>query len=83
MGDSVNEHQAMTDEELLDHIEFLREAKYGIEKQVGGLAHSAWDSIPSILASLGSNHLLVREYRRLNTTLVRAKAEQDRRGGVI
>ena len=79
----MNEHQPMTDEELSDHIEFLNEAKWGIEKQVGGLAHSAWDSIPAILASLGDNHLLVREYRRLNETLQRAKAEKAKRGGVI
>lgn len=79
----MSEHQAMTDAELADHIEFLREAKYGIEKQFGGLAHGAWDTIPEIMASLGEQHLLVREYRRLNETLERAKAEQMKRGGVI
>jgi hypothetical protein len=79
----MNEHQDMTNAELADHIEFLREAKFGIEKQFGGLAHSAWDTIPSIMTELGENHLLVREYRRLNTTLVRAKAEWDSRGAVV
>jgi hypothetical protein len=79
----MNEHQAMTDSALADHIEFLKEAKEGIEKQFGGLAHGAWDSIPEIMASLGENHLLVREYRRLNETLQRAKAEQGTRGGVV
>lgn len=79
----MSEHQAMTDAELSDHIAFLKEAKKGIEKQFGGLAHGAWDSIPEIMASLGENHLLVREYRRLNETLQRAKAEQAKRGGVI
>lgn len=79
----MNEHQTMTDAELADHIEFLKEAKEGIEKQFGGLAHGAWDTIPEIMASLGNNHLLVREYRRLNETLQKAKAEQAKRGGVI
>jgi hypothetical protein len=80
---AMNEHQAMTDEELLDHIEFLEEAKYGIEKQVALLAHPPWNSIPYTLASLGDDNLLVREYRRLNETLRSAKAEQAKRGGVI
>jgi hypothetical protein len=79
----MNEHQAMTDAELADHIAFLKEAREGIEKQVGGLAHSAWDTIPEIIASLGDNHLLVREYRRINETLQKAKAERNWRGGVI
>jgi hypothetical protein len=79
----MNEHQAMTEAELADHIDFLREAKFGIEKQFGGLAHDVWDTIPEIMANLGENHLLVREYRRLNETLQRAKAEWDRRGAVI
>ena len=73
----------MTDSELADHIDFLKEAKAGIEKQFGGLAHGAWETIPEIMASLGDNHLLVREYRRLNQTLQRAKAERAKRGGVI
>jgi hypothetical protein len=79
----MSEQQTMTDAELSDHIEFLKEAKEGIEKQFGGLAHGPWDAIPGIIADLGENHLLVREYRRVCQTLYDAKAEQGRRGSVV
>ena len=80
---AMNEHQAMTDAELADHIAFLKEAKEGIEKQIERLAHPPWNSIPYTLASLGGDNLLVREYRRLNETLQKAEAEQAKRGRVI